>query len=90
MPKDPFTRPTLSVDRALVMACSRRTRILTELRNAQTAVEDAEAGLLAAEQVKLMRERHLQIADREITGLLDERLRSVEPEQVAERMVDAG
>lgn len=73
---DGFTRPIETVDQALVIACSRRTRVLQELRNAKTAVDDAEAALLAAEQVLLLRERHLELADREVTGLLDERLRA--------------
>lgn len=75
---DHFTRPIETVDRALTIAASRRAHILTELRKAQTAVDDAEAGLLAAEQVLLLRERHLEIANREVEGLLDERLRARE------------
>lgn len=75
---DNFTRPVETVDQALTIACSRRTHILAELRNAREAVQDAEAGLMAAEQVVLMRERHLQIANKEVEGLLDERLRSRE------------
>lgn len=79
MPKDAFTRPTESVDRALVMATNRRVLAMQELVKAQTQVDDCEAGLLAAEQVKLLRERHVDLCDRQITGLLDERLRSLEP-----------
>lgn len=75
---DHFTRPVETVDRALTIAASRRAHILAELRNAKTAVDDAEAGLLAAEQVLLLRERHLDIANREVEGLLDERLRARE------------
>lgn len=76
------TRPLATVDQALTIAASRRAHILTELRNAKAAVEEAEDDLLAAEQVVLLRERHLDLSDREITGLLDERLRAREAKKV--------
>lgn len=89
MATDPFTRTTTDVDRALVMACSRRTAAANELRNADTEVERCEHALLGAEQARLMRERHVDLCDRQITGLLDERLRSTHPDTVAD-MVNTG
>jgi hypothetical protein len=76
MPDPGFTRPVETVDRALTIAADRRAYILSELGKAKAQVEEFEAGLLAAEQAVLLRERHLELNDREVTGLLDERLRS--------------
>lgn len=85
-----FTRDTKTVDQALTMECSRRALAKQARDKAQTAVDEAESALLRAEQDVLLRERHIDLCDRNIAGLLDERLRSVEPETLAEQMVDAG
>jgi hypothetical protein len=75
MADDGFTRPTQTVDQALTMACSRRT----------AAINNRDAALLRATQADtdvMTYERHIEMCDRQISGLLDERLRS--------HMADAG
>lgn len=74
-----FSRAPDAIERQFVIACSRRVLARTELARAQAAVEEAEAALLTAEQNKLMRERHIDLCDRQITGLLDEALAADQP-----------
>jgi hypothetical protein len=85
MASDGFTRCIEDVDRALVIATSRRTLAVQELNRAHATVDQAEQALMRAEQEKLLRERHVEMCDRSIAGLLDERIRAraAEAEKVA-------
>jgi hypothetical protein len=73
---DGFTRCIADVDRALIIAASRRTLALQQHDAAVGAVEAAERALLQAEQNRLLRERHIEMCDRSIDGLLAERSRA--------------
>jgi hypothetical protein len=91
MASDGFTRCIEDVDKALTIATSRRALALQERGRAEDAVQAAERELLRAEQNRLLRERHVELCDKSITGLLDERLRSqaTEGERVLSELTDA-
>ena len=82
MTADGFTRPVETVDQALVIAASRRTLAVQNRDNAIAAAAKADSDVL-------IYERHIEMCDRAITGLLDERLRALADEDAAEveRMV---
>lgn len=71
---DGFARDPDTIRQQFVMAASRRRLATQELHRAQAVVEQAEQALMRAEQEVLVRERRVELCDRSITALLDERL----------------
>lgn len=74
---DPFTRPVPSVDSALNNECERLARARANLAAAETAVTAALEALGDAEVEVSRFTRHIELIQRNVNGLLDERIRSV-------------
>lgn len=70
---DGFTRPVDTIDQQLVMAASRRTAAIAARDQADAALIEALSLVQACEQELAMRARHVDLADRQVDGLLDER-----------------
>lgn len=70
---DGFTRPLKSIDQQLTMAASRRTAAIAARDQADAALIEALAGVEACEQELAMRARHVDLCDRQVDALLDER-----------------
>lgn len=68
-----FVRPLRVIDEQLTMASSRRAAAIAARDQADAALLDALAGVEACEQELDMRARHVDLCDRQIDGLLDER-----------------
>jgi hypothetical protein len=70
---DGFQRAIETVDQQLVMAASRRTAAIAARDQADAALIEALSLVEVCEQELGMRARHVDLCDRQIDGLLDER-----------------
>lgn len=79
---DPFVRELDTVNRALVMACSRRARAIAKRDQAARDLANAQRVLEAAEMQHATCERHVDLCDKQINELLDERLMAERADQI--------
>lgn len=68
-----FVRPLQTIDQQLTMAASRRAAAIAARDQADAALIEALAAVDACEQELAMRARHVDLADRQVDALLDER-----------------